>query len=403
MTQQPYYGTPADPYNPQPAQQYPPPGYQQVPNGYAPAPQGYAPNPYGQAPAYPPQQQYPGQQNPQHQVPQGPPAPVGAKGTVDDFFKQPTPGGGKGVSWKNKPDGYTYVGVVNRTPGDSDLFQDSEPNIPQNPKAGQLKTWRDGSPKMVMPVPLDLVPMDAWQAQEYADGEARVFLRGDMLTEFTRAMQEAGVPAGTVPQQGALVFVTITGRKPGRGTMPANQYRVVYLPAGTWEQDPQYAGIVQHLAGRQAQQHVPATQSAPYQQQAAPQGYAPAQATPNLQQYAQAPYGAPVQGHAPAYDPNQYRQAPQGYQGAPAPQAQQTAPVQYAPNPQQYAPEAAAPNPNPVQIQQAPVQGQLPGMPPTPPQAPVSAGAVGAPDPHKAALIAQLHGAAQQQAPNPQQ
>lgn len=395
MTQQPYYGTPADPYNPQPAQQYPPAGYQQVPNGYAPAPQGYAPNPYGQAPAYPPQQQYPGQQNPQHQAPQGPPAPVGAKGTVDDFFKQPTPGGGKGVSWKNKPDGYTYVGVVNRTPGDSDLFQDSEPNIPQNPKAGQLKTWRDGSPKMVMPVPLDLVPMDAWQAQEYADGEARVFLRGDMLTEFTRAMQEVGVPAGTVPQQGALVFVTITGRKPGRGTMPANQYRVVYLPAGTWEQDPQYAGIVQYLAGRQAQQHVPATQPAPYQQQASPVGnYAPqtavpAGAQPNPQQYAQPQYGA-----APAYAPNQYQQ--------PA----------YAPNPQQYAqPDSQPPVAAPAQpaydfsqhAQQAPVQGQLPGMPPTPPQAPPSAGAVGAPDPHKAALIAQLQGAAQQQAPNPQQ
>lgn len=406
MTQQPYYGTPQDPYNPQPAQQYPPAGYQQVPNGYAPAP-----NPYQPAPQYgPPPGQYPGQQNPQHQVPQGPPAPVGAKGTVGEFFKQPTPGGGKGVSWKNKPDGYTYVGVVNRTPGDGDLFQDSDP------QTKQLKTWRDGSPRMVMPVPLDLVPMDAWQAQEYADGEARVFLRGEMLTEFTRAMSEVGLPEGTVPQKGALVFATITGRKPGRGTMPANQYRVVYLPAGTWEQDPQYAGIVQHLAGRQAQQHAPATQPAPYQQQAspvgnyAPQTAAPAGAQPNPQQYAQPPYGA-----APAYDPNQYQQAPAQpiYQAAPQGQYSsqaQAAPVQYAPNPQQYAqPDSQPPVAAPAQpaydfsqhAQQVPVQGQLPGMPPTPPQAPPSAGAVGAPDPHKAALIAQLQN--RPAAPNPQQ
>lgn len=380
MTQQPYYGTPQDPYNPQPAQQYPPAGYQQVPNGYAPAPQGYAPNPYGQAPAYPPQQQYPGQQNPQHQAPQEYQGPVGATGTLGDFHKQRSSGGATGISWDKKPDGYRYVLVVSRTPVDADLFHD------RDPKTKQLKNWPDGSPKFVLPVQCLITPVDQWQAQEYNDGEAAFYLRGALRDDCNRAMAEAGRPAGSVPEQGDLFVITLTHRKPGRGTIPANQFSVIYRPAGTWETDPQYAGVV-----RSAQPSAP--QQAPYQQPMQPvatypqggQGYnaqqsTPVQAAPNPQQYAQPQYGA-----APAYDPNQYQQAPQGYQGAPAPQAQQTAPVQYAPNPQ------------------APVQAALPGMPPTPPQAPVSAGAVGAPDPHKAALIAQLQGAAQQQAPNPQQ
>lgn len=382
MTQPPYYGTPQDPYNPQPPQQYPPAGYQQVPNGYAPAPQGYQPAPqYG-----PPPGQYPGQQNPQHQAQQEYQGPVGATGTLGDFHKQRSSGGATGISWDKKPDGYRYVLVVSRTPVDADLFHD------RDPKTKQLKNWPDGSPKFVLPVQCLITPVDQWQAQEYNDGEAAFYLRGALRDECNRAMAEAGRPAGSVPEQGDLFVITLTHRKPGRGTIPANQFSVIYRPAGSWETDPQYAGVV-----RSAQPSAP--HPAPYQQQAPAQYAAPVQAAPNPQQYAQPQYGA-----APAYDPNQYQQAPQGQYSSQA----QAAPVQYAPNPPQAYQEAsgnagahpqyAVPN-----AQQAPVQAALPGMPPTPPQAPPSAGAVGAPDPHKAALIAQLQGAAQQQAPNPQQ
>lgn len=401
MTQPPYYGTPADPYAPQPPQQYPPQGYQPVPNGYAPAPQGYSP-PQQYPPQYAQPGGYPGQNYgaPQQGQPQGPPQPVGAKGTVDGFFKQPQVGGGKGVSWLNKQDGYTYIGVVNRTPGDADLFQDSDPNT----KA--LKFWRDNSPKMVMPVPLDLVWMDQWQQQEYADGEARVFLRGEMLKEVTRAMAEAGLPDGTVPQQGALMVVKLTGRKPGRGTIPANQYAVQYLPAGTWEQDPNNAWIVQALAQRQQAQ---APQQAPYQQpvQQTPQQWAPPmQAAPNPQQYAAPQYGAPA-----AYDPNQAAQSYGGPPAAPNPQqyaqpdSQPTvaAPAQpaYAPNPQAPvnqgpAPSQPAAQPQPQYAQ--PVQGQLPGMPPQPPVPPQGMPPVGvsALTPEKQNLLANLQGQAPQ-------
>lgn len=368
MTQQPYYGTPADPYSPQPAQQYPPPGYQQVPNGYAPAPQGYGPPPQQYGP--PAQQGYQAAGGYAPQQPPQPQAPVGAKGTLDQFHQQPHTGGGKGISFKQKPDGYTYVLVVSRTPGDEDLFQDSDP------QTKTLKTWRDGSPKMVLPVQCNIIPQDQWQAAEYADGDASFYLRGGLRDEVTRAMAEVGESG--VPQAGALVVITLTHRKPGNN-IATNMYAVKYHPAGSHNTvipAPQQAQPVQGYA---------APTQAPYQQQAPTQYAAPAQAAPNPQQYAQPQYGA-----APAYDPNQYQQAPAQptYQAAPQGQYSsqaQAAPAQYAPNPQ------AAP------IQQ-------PGLPPQPPQAPpgvVQAGVVQSQlSPEKQALLATMSG---QQGQAPQQ
>jgi hypothetical protein len=344
---QPQYGygppqgyPPPDPYAQQgpyqPAPQYgPPPGYQAPPPAYG------QPGQYGPPPGAP---------NPGYGVPQQPPAPQGAKGTLDDFYGQPSGTSGKGISWKNKPNGYRYVGVVRRTPQDSDVFQDSDP------QSKQLKTWRDGSPKMVLPVPLDLVWLDAWQQQEYADREAAVFLRGGMRDEVTRAMQEAG--ASGVPQQGALMDVTLTHRKPGNN-IATNMYAVVYRPAGTWENDPAYAWVAQQLSTTAPNQQVaPAEQypqqqspaygapyggapQGPYQQQAPAQYAAPAQAAPNPQQYA--PQGVPAYGGqaqqpqygGQAYDPNtqQQGQPPAGMQ---APAGAPNAGVQAAQPQQQY-------------------------------------------------------------------
>lgn len=392
------YGQP-DPY----AQQYP----QQPPAPYYQAPAPGQPQSYQMQPAPP---VYPGQYgpppgapNPGYGVPQQPPVPQGAKGTLDDFYGQPSQGSGKGISWKGKPDGYVYVGVVAKTPVDGDVFQDSDP------QTKQLKTWRDGSPKMVLPVQLRLHPMDYAQQQEYPDQDARLFLRGNMRDEVTRAMQEAG--ATGVPQQGALMIITLTHRKPGNN-IATNMYAVQYHPAGTWEQMfSQYTYLLQPPAP-QAQQQIQqapvqyggAPQQAPYQQQAPAQYAAPAQAYPNTQQYA-APgsmsQGAPQYG-GPAYDPNQYGQASanggahqQPY--APNPQA----PVNQGPAPSQ--PAAPQPNPQGGYVPQGPaaqVNGQqqlpLPGV--SQPQAP-QAGPQGQPgvtpsqlDPAQQQLLARISG-----------
>jgi hypothetical protein len=358
---------------------------QGVPPGYG-QPQGYQP-----APAYPPQQPapygYPGTHPGSYMAPiqpgqpgyagqqygaNTPPAPQGAKGTLEDFYDQPSQGSGKGLIWKNAPNGYTYVGVVTRTPHDGDVFQDREPAQ----TGGKLKTFNDGRPKLVLPVQLRLAWQDALQQQNYPDQDARLFLRGGLRDEVSRAMAEAGET--DVPKQGALVIVTLTHRKPGNN-IATNMYAVQYFPAGTWEASPQFAAVAQMLAQPAPAQNVPAApQQAPYQQQAPAQYAAPAQAYPNPQQYAQPgaqPYGGPAQQPqygGQAYDPNQqaYPQAAQD-QGTQQPQGQPVNPSQgqpqwqAAPQNQPVQANAAAGYPNP----QAPVNpGPAPYQPAAQPQ-----------------------------------
>lgn len=413
---QPQYGYPPQqgyppaqpvyPNIPQPGQpQYGVQTYPGQPQGYQPAPGQYGqPGQYGPPPGVP-QQGY-GQ-------PQQPPMPQGAKGTLDDFYGQPSTGGGKGISWKQKPDGYRYVGVVSRTPADGDVFQDSDP------QTKTLKTWRDGSPKLVMPVQLHIAWLDQWQQMTYPDTEASVYLRGNMKDEVTRAMQEAGVSG--VPQQGALMDVTLTHRKPGNN-IASNVYAVTYRPAGTWETDPAYAWVAQFLqqAGQAAQAAAtPTPQQAPYQQQAPAQYAALAQAAPNPQQYA--PQGVPAYGgQAPqpqygqqAYAPNpqaqQYQQAPQD-QGTQQPQygqpmnpsqGQAQWPVQQA-NPNTQAPVNQAPAPSqpagqPQPQNQTTTQGQqqlpIPGVNGPVPQQGVTGSQL---DPAQQALLARMTGGQQQ-------
>lgn len=423
---QPAYGYPPQQPDPYAQQGYPPP-YGQPQPPYQPAPQGYVPpqpGPYGAPNPYagPWNGQQPGYGVPQQPVQQG------ARGTLEDYYNQPTTGSGKGLTWKGVPDGYTYVGVVQRTPVDGDLFQDSDP------QTKQLKTFRDGSPKLVLPVQLRIHHMDAMQAQTFPDGDARMFLRGALRDEVTRAMAEVGESG--VPKAGALVIVTLTGRKPGNN-IATNQYAVQYYPAGTWEQNfPQYTYLIpgQHApAPQQFQQQAPqqfggAPQQAPYQQQAPAQYAAPAQAAPNPQQYAQPQYGqqaydpnpqaapqyaapqaAPVQANAAVQQPNpQAQQAPAPAQYAQAPAMGQAAgvqpqgnpntqaPVNQGPAPQQFQQPAAQPQQQVQGQQQLPipgVNGQAPaGPPPAQPQIGVTGSAL---DPAKQQLLARLSGGAQ--------
>lgn len=381
---------------------YDPYAQQQVPQGYGqPAPQGYQTYPTQQSPVgygnpfqgqpYPPQPPAPYGQPGYGQPPAQPPMPQGAKGTLDDFYGQPTIGGGKGLNWKNMPNGYTYVGVVTRTPVDSDVFQDSDPITKQ------LKTFRDGSPRLVLPVQLRIHWMDQLQQTTYPDTEARLFLRGGMRDEVTRAMQEAGVSG--VPQQGALMIITLTERKPGQN-IATNVYAVQYHPAGTWEQHfPQYTYLTQpHQPSAPAGQPM-APQQAPYQPQAPAQYAAPVQAAPNPQQYAQpgaqsygAPAGQPQYG-GQAYDPNQASNwianpnagQPVQANAAAAQPNPQSAPVNQGPAPTQQ----AAYDPSQVAGQQ-----QLPyGAPNGPAPA---AGPNGAPSPQQGVTPSALDPARQQ-------
>lgn len=294
MTQQPQY---------YPPQQAPQPGYGQPQQAY-PAqqmpPQAYAP---GQQPGYPQQQYAQPYAQPQQQAPTAPLA----DGSLDAFYNQPNTGGGPGVSWKGKPDGYTVQGVVPRDVTNADVTQ--EVGAPNTQQAGQPQFYRDGRPKFVMAVPLQ-VPV----SPEYPEGEARLFVRGQLRDELSRAMSEAGVQGA--PTAGAVITVTLVERKQGRGAIPQNIFHVTYTPAG----------------GQ------PPAINQPAQQQPA---QAPMQQAPIQQQYAQ-----PVQ-QAAQQPVQQYVQQP---------------PVAQAPAVQQAVQQVAQAQ-QPVLQQQPPLQ-QVPGMSP---------------------------------------
>lgn len=280
--------------------------------GYPP-PQQYAPPVQQPYPPQPIQQGYP-QQAPQQYAPpvqQQAPAPPLADGSLDAFYSQPNTGGGPGVSWKGKPDGYTIQGTVPRDVTNADVTQ--EVGAPNTQQAGIPQTYRDGRPKFVMAVPLQLP-----QSQEYPEGEARLFVRGQLRDELARAMSEAGVSGA--PTAGAVITVTLVQRKQGRGTIPQNVFAVNYTPAGgqapqvqpaaqptqqpVQQFQPQQAPAQQQYAAPQAvPQYQPPAQQ-PAQQAAAPQ-YAPQQAQPGIPQGAQ-----PVQPQGgmqmpPGFDPEQ--------------------------------------------------------------------------------------------------
>jgi hypothetical protein len=284
--------------------------------GYpAPQPQQGYPQQYPQQPVVP---SYPGQQTIQQpypqqygapmqpQVPQGPPP---AQGSIDDFYDQPSGSFGNALSWKDKPIGTSYAGIVARKITNADIIQDSDP------QTGALKTYRDGRPKFVMKVPLRVQP-----TQEFPDGEMTWFVRGQARDELTRAMGEAGV--GGAPQEGAAMSITLVERKPQRQGNPANIVRVQYQPPAGGQQEIRGVDGAASQGGGEVQQ-APAPQPQPtpqvaYQtqefgsQQQAPQMQMPQpqvpQGPPPVQQF-QAPQ-APVQQQAPAPQPQGGPQPP---------------------------------------------------------------------------------------------
>lgn len=202
MTAQPHYPAYPPPYAGQPmAPQYP---YPQQPI----APQQYA---------YPPQ------------APVAPAPPVNA--SLSDYWDQPSSGEGPSLKFQDtnrQPRlGLRYVGRVARAIRDSDVRAQT------NPQNGQLQTYRDGRPKLVMVVPLEeifiqqpgmqLVPA----AVEFPEGKAGWFVKGQARDELVRAMAEAG--AAGAPEAGAIVDITLVSTRPVPGLNPQFIFQIRYV------------------------------------------------------------------------------------------------------------------------------------------------------------------------------
>lgn len=240
MTQQPYYPqapVPAQPaYPPAPPQQYPAQMPQQPAQGYA----------QPQYPGYP-QQAYPTPQ----QAPAQPSAPL-ATGTIDDYYSQPTVGGGAGLKFSenNIPIiGQSYVFQVTRPIGQGDIQQ-------QTDQQGNGLFFRDGRPKFVMIVPVQLLE----PSPNHPDGLAKWYVKGAARDELARAMAEAGAPEGP-PEAGAVIRVTLTGtRNSGAGRNPAHVFAIQYVrPQGAPPVQPAAAPVAQAPAAQPEQAPVVST------------------------------------------------------------------------------------------------------------------------------------------------
>lgn len=171
---------------------------------------------------FPGQPQFPGQQYPATQFTQAPqaqyaapqPAPALAAGSLDEFFNQPSVGGGPALKFEV---GSVHVGIVARAVTNADIQQQT------NPSNGQPAFYKDGRPKWVMRVPLQVQA-----SATHPDGQAQWYVAGGARDELVRAMAEAGAPAGP-PEAGAAIRIECTGTRPaGQGMNPAKVYKVVY-------------------------------------------------------------------------------------------------------------------------------------------------------------------------------
>lgn len=240
-------------------QQPPAPQYPQQPQGY-PVQPTYPPQGYPQQPATQyPQQSYPQQYAQPQYAPPAPPAPPLPAVSLDDYYKQPSSSGGPSLKFKdamgNPQLGKSYGGFVARTLTDGDVR-------PQTDKFGTVQTFRDGRVKSVMVVPLLMQP-----TEEFPDGQAGWWVKGQARDELARAMAEAGAPAGA-PEGGAFVRITLVNVRPIPNMSPAFQYRIDYVRPNGAAQAPAAQPVQQ--APAPAPQPAPMPVQQPYPQQQAP-------------------------------------------------------------------------------------------------------------------------------------
>jgi hypothetical protein len=250
---QPYPQQYAQPPMPQYPQQPAAPAY---PQQY-PAPQAYP------QPQYPAQQGYAQQYAPQAYAAPAPVAPPLPAGTLDSFYEQPSSGGGPSFKFMDANRapmiGKSYVGIVSRPVTNADVRA-------QTDQSGKPITYKDGRPKFVLVVPMQVPP-----SPEFPEGVAGWWVKGQAREELARAMAEAGAPAGP-PEAGAGIRVTLVGTRPVPGYSPAYQYRIEYMrPTGA---QPAPAPVAQPVPQQMPQQFGGPVEQ--YNNPAAPAQYAPA-------------------------------------------------------------------------------------------------------------------------------
>ena len=308
------------PYGPPPQQGWGPPPQQPQPGGWG-APPPPQQNGWGQPPAQqwgaPPQQ--------------APELPDPVQGSLADFFSQPSTGGGAALKFPQN--GSAHFGIVNRQITDADTEQQT--GIGANANVGQ--TFKDGRPKLVLKVPLNVAP-----SQDHTDGKARLYANPGVRDQLVAAVAASGAPIIThpsgvqyyLPEPGSGIYIQKTGTRPtGPGMNAANVFTVQYFRPEQARQLAAQYGIeypsVAELAStgeqpRTSQPDADAGSQATGQFSAPPQQFAPAAAQPPAGPPPSAADFAPPTPGQPG-NPAQWNQAPGRPQapaqnGPPAPQ-----------------------------------------------------------------------------------
>lgn len=372
---------------------YPPqPGF--APQGYAPPVPGYGPPPPGYAPqGYAPQGYAPQGYAPQ-QPPQGP-APVLARGTLEDWMDQA--GGGSPSVTKfftnERPQGSWLHLQIARDLINSDVQQQTDNN-------DKPAVDKQGRPKFVLIIPVQvLASSDPGFPAIFTEGTASVWIKGVTKDAFLSAMSTAGVQT---PDR------ALTGGKLG-GAQFVMQSNGTRAPRNAQYSPTKLYNFTYTSNGREnsVAAPVPPDPTAQLQQVAqAASGFAPVPTAPAASAPPMTPTAPTFQ---PPFDPAQYaQQAPQmapppGYPNQPqiaapaappAPATPQMPPTPGAPVPgapagyQAYPGAPAIPDPAQQYAQQQAPQGYAPQAPPQPPQM----GYAPPQDQEKAALLAKLQG-----------
>lgn len=205
-----------------------------------------------------------------------------------------------------------------------------EPRQQTDFKTGDPLTWRDGSPRLQLPVTVQTTLRDP--ADPTDDGKRTFYIKG----ETKKAIEQALRAAGTGMQVGGVLTVTFSGQEPTDQGSPKKLYTATYQPpspaAGFFHPEhgagasPTVAQPVQTQA-QQLAQPAPAPQPVaptPVQPQMTPEQYAAYQAWQAEQARAQAP--VPAASTTPAQYADYAAQMGFGQQQAPLPPVTDTPP-----------------------------------------------------------------------------
>jgi hypothetical protein len=200
-------------YQPQQPQYY-------APQAPAPAPQAQFQQPQFQ-PQYAPQPQF------AQPAQQAAPEPVLARGTLEDFWDQPSvTGGGAGVTkyFNGKVQGSWLDMTVTRDLLHSDTRQQTDIN-------GVPQAYKDGRPKFVLIIPVTVTgSSDGTHGALFTEGAGTIWVKGALKDEFARAMAAAGIRELT---GGTRIIMASAGEKASNrpGFSATKLYQVTLYPS----------------------------------------------------------------------------------------------------------------------------------------------------------------------------